>query len=229
MRKLSANVKQVLARDDVALIHLVKIEMQKNALNQGIPNALIDTEHERVTVFETTSPYSVVFNGNTYNSSSGLMSVEAPRLSQVVDRESYKLVYNDPMFDKVGLLDGALNSKGQVSVMTGAKVTVYISFINPYNFQFGGAAPGQALLDVNDVLVAYKGIVDTQGYTINPNDGTAIAVLECSSPVASLGLVKSLYTSKESLKKFVGASANDTAFDQVYIGAEGIPLLWGKG
>jgi hypothetical protein len=52
-----------------------------------------------------------------------------------------------------------------------------------------------------------------------------LMTLECSSPMANLGLVNSHFTSQDYLRQRL---PGDTSFDQVYIGARSVNLLWGK-
>lgn len=198
MRKFSANIKQLLASDSVAVFYLAKLE------------------HPSGTIYDTTAASDITFNGNVYNANSGLLSVEPPRLSDVVDREVYKIIYADPEFTKLGGLE---------SSWTGVKVTVWAGFYNTISNGFAGVAKGAPILSEADMVIAYRGVVDTQGYTVDPSNGTVVVVIECASPVASLGLVKSFYSSKESMRM---RNRNDSSFDEVHVGSEEAAILWGK-
>lgn len=198
MRSFSANVKQLLASDNVSVFYLVKLE------------------HASGTLYDTTAASDIVFNGHTYNANSGLISIEPPRLSDVVDREAYKIVYADAEFSRLGALEGS---------WTGVKATVYAGFYNTIADGFAGVSKGAPILTEADMVIAYKGIVDTQGYTVDPDNGSVVAVIECASPVASLGLVKSFYSSKESMRL---RNRNDSSFDEVHVGSEEAAILWGK-
>jgi hypothetical protein len=81
------------------------------------------------------------------------------------------------------------------------------------------------LLDPADTIISYRGIADTQGYAINPTDGTVIAVIECSSPMARLGMVKSFFTSKDAMRQL---NPIDTAFDQASLNSSKVSYLWGR-
>ena len=199
MRARSENVKTLLQGDETQLCFLVKIVT---------PNTtLLDTNY--------TSTITVPGVG-AFVPTGGLITVEAPRLSEIVDRESYKISYTDPAFEKIAMFE---------DVLTGSRVTVYVCFINTTLSILGGAQPGQPLTNLDDMLIAYEGVVDTQGYTAEPAEGKIIAVIECSSPVAALGLSRAFYTSKEGMKQY---NAADTSFDQVYAGSAKVAVPWGK-
>jgi hypothetical protein len=149
----------------------------------------------------------------------GLMTVEAPKLSNAVDRESYKLVYVDPEFDKLALFENGL---------TGSKLDVYLGFYNTLDYSIGtgtAVAPGQPLTNYRDLLMAYSGFVDTQGYTVDPSSGTIVAMIEGASPVASLGQIRSFMSTKDEMRH---RNISDSAFDEIYVGAAKAGLLWGK-
>jgi hypothetical protein len=170
-----------------------------------------------ITLLDTTNNVSVTANVNgsykTFSPNAGLMSVEPPRLSESVDKTSYKIAYIDPNFEKLALFENG---------MAGARMTVMVCF---RDILVDGSL-GQLLVDnVNDILIAYKGRVDTQGYTISPDSGTVVAVIEGASPVAALGQIKALYTSKEAMARL---DVTDTSFDEVYTGSPKVALLWGK-
>lgn len=199
MRKLSSNLQAILASSSLATFYLIKIVT---------PNT---------SVYDCSVDYPVTVPGvGTFTPSGTLINVEAPRLSEVVDREIYRIAFVDPTFEKIALFEAGL---------TGSFLSAYVGFYNTTDATLGGAEPGQPLLNLADLVVAYAGIIDTQGYTIDPANGQITAVIECSSPVANLGLARTLTTSKESLRQF---SNSDTAFDQVYVGASQSSYLWGK-
>lgn len=199
MRNFSNNVKTILALDEVAIFYLVRIVT---------PN---------VTLLDTTANVNITISGiGTFVPNNGLSTVEAPKLSSTVDRETYKLVYIDPDFSKRALFE---------SVLTGSSVTVWVGFYNTTGGVIGTYQPGDIMSSVSDLVVAYKGIVDTQGYAIDPDSGTVVAAIECASPMASLGLVRPILTSRDALRQ---RNANDTAFDQVFQKSGQVFILWGK-
>lgn len=199
MRARSASLEAILQSDNIQSFFLVKITTPLTTL--------LDTTYFR--------PLTVAGVG-TFSPYGGLLTVEAPRLSEVVDREVYRLSYADPEFSKIAMLEG---------VLTGSKVTVYTGFVNTTDTTLSGVEPGQPLLDLQDMLIAYEGVIDTQGYTLDPQEGTVVVVLECASPVAALGLSRAYTTSKEAQKQ---RNPADTAYDYVYIDAAKMTLKWGK-
>lgn len=197
MRYLSPVVKQLLLRDDASSFYLVKIQA---------PGALL---------METTLSYQVSVPGlGTFSADGGLLKVESPRLSDVVDRETYKIAFADPQFEKIALFE---------SVITGSPVSVHVGFMNTTDDVLADTNPGMPILNIDHMIVAYRGVVDTQGYSIDPVEGSVVAMVECSSPVAALGMTRGFKTSQESMKRF---SATDTSFNQVF--ASGSKLPWGK-
>lgn len=199
MSQVSTNIRTLLGLDSISTFSLVHIITPL------------------VTLKDTTASFDIAIPSlGLFTANNGLLDIEPPRLSSVVDRSAYKISYADPEFSKRSLFE---------SVLTGSKVTVYVGFFNKTTSVLGGALPGDPLLDLDDLVVGYSGVVDTQGYTVDPNNGSVTAVIECSSPMASLGLIKSFYTSQDSLKQ---VSDIDTAFDQVYTGSRQVSHLWGK-
>jgi hypothetical protein len=199
MRILSANVETLLALDNTSTFFLVSI------VGNGF------------TFLDTSAPTAVTISGlGTFTPSDGLLNVEPPRLSESVDRETYKIAYIDPLFEKISAFEAGLAA---------ATVTVYVGFYNTSASSLGGAAVGQPLLALADLVIAYSGQVDTHGYTIDPANGTVVALIEGSSPVAALGMTKAFYTTRASLDQI---TTGDTAFDYVYTGAARISRVWGK-
>lgn len=203
MRTFSANQNTLLALDDINAFYLVSI-----AATSG-------TTYDTTAAFDITIPTLGTFSAGT-----GLLTVEPPRLSKAVDRETYKVVYIDSLFEKRAMFEAGL---------TGADVTVYLCFENTTagNLTSGGVviAPGGILTGIEDLLVVYAGTVDTQGYAIEPSEGKVVAVIEGSSPMAALSLSKPFFTSKDAMKQIY---TGDTSFDQVFIGSKKIMHLWGK-
>jgi hypothetical protein len=200
MRSISANATTLLALDNVSFAYLVHV--------------IAPTE----TLLDTTAaiPITVSGLGVTFQTGNGLSMVEAPKLSQAVDRETYKILYVDPSFSKRQLFEDGV---------VGSEVNIYVCFLNTTNGTLGGAAPGQYLTDVADLIIAYSGVIDTTGYAVEPEEGTAVATLECSSPMAALNLTKLFMTTKDALRKI---NPDDSAFDQVGLTSSKTAYLWGK-
>jgi hypothetical protein len=188
-----------LQQDEVLTFYLVKVETTSSV------------------ILDTTAAYPInIPSLGIFSPNNGLLTVEPPKLSSIVDREVYKLIYIDPEFEKIALFE---------SILTGSKTTVYVGFFNSTDTVLGGALPNEPLTNLEDLIIAYEGIADTQGYAIDPSAGTVVAVIECSSPVASLGLVKHFTTSKNEMQQ---VNPNDTSFDQIYTGSSKVTRLWGK-
>lgn len=203
MRTLSENIQRLMLRPDASSVYFVKIETVSGTNS-----------------YHTTGVSTELVLGNYYEPSAGLMTIEAPRISEAVDRETYKIVYIDPNFELISRFESGL---------AGARITVYLAMYNTTgsNMSSDGLtiSPGRPLLGASDLVIAYQGFIDTQGYTINPKEGTVIAVLEGSSPVASLGQVKAFYSSRENMRRHNTA---DTSFNAIYVGSAKVALLWGK-
>jgi hypothetical protein len=199
MRGFSAAVKAIFATGEIIPIYLIKI--------------IAPTE----SIYDCTGRSQITLSGiGTFTPNNGLNIVEPPKLSPSVDREAYKITYADPQFNKRSLFE--LN-------LTGAPVTTYVTFYNTTGSVLNGIEPGQPLTAAEDVIIAYEGVVDTRGYSVDPEQGTVIAVVECSSPMASLGRTRAFYTSKDAMMQ---VDPTDTSFDQVYLGMSKVTHLWGK-
>lgn len=202
MRSFSSYVTTLLALDFIEMFVLIDI------VKTGI-----------TTLNLTTSAANLVVGSTTYLAAgpgSNILLKGFDPLTQTssVDRASYKIVLADPLF--------ALRASFDIGFI-GGSATVRMGFYNTSSGVLNGVAVGLPLTDPNDLITVYKGVIDSNGYLVEDNDVSAI--LECSSPMASLGLVKSFTTSQDSMKQ---VATNDTAFDQVYIGSKEVSLLWGK-
>jgi hypothetical protein len=165
----------------------------------------------------TTAPYDLQMdNGAIYLCNAGLQSVEPPRISSTVDRASYKVSFADVQF--------LLKSYFETGA-TGDTVEVRIGFYNTLGVTISGVLPDAPFTQMANTVVMYKGVVDGQFYEIDLAGGEAIAVIEGSSPMADLDLVRTLYTNNDSMRQL---NAADTSFDKVYEGSGEIQLKWGK-
>jgi hypothetical protein len=167
-------------------------------------------------MYHTTAPFNITVDGVTYLADGNLKSTEPPKLSRVVDREAYKLIYADPAFVFRPMFEVGL---------VGTKFRVYYGFFNTLAITIGGALPGQPLLQPADIPLVYKGLIDSHGYTVSEDDEVD-AIIEGSSPVANLDAKKVITTSKDYLRQI--GMTSDTSFDQVYDGSKSIDLIWGK-
>jgi len=173
-------------------------------------------------VYSTSIPYDItISNGTTYLASNGLQGVDPPRLSQTVDRESYKVVFADPNY-----LMKSYFEAGAV----GDKIEVYIGFINPTNAALLGTdsvsvSPKAPFKNMSDTILAYRGSVDTHGYDVNFESGEVTATIEGSSPMSDLDMVRAFNTSRDAIRQY---NAADTSYDQIYEGSGEIVTKWGK-
>jgi len=152
----------------------------------------------------TSNGYDVVYNGNTYLANSGFYEFDSPKFSTVVDRESYKVVISE-LFNEM-LPEFKLN-------VVGKPIEVFVALRD---------ASGDLLLSTGDVLKVYKGTVDKP--SISNDFEEKLAILEGTSPMSDLDLVRVFITSKDGMDQ---KSATDTSFDEVYDGSE-ITIKWGK-
>lgn len=204
MRQISNTVRTLLEGDYVEAFHLVKIETRPTA--------------ETTSVVMRSSSVAVDINipGDGLYTVSDLLSIDPPKTSTTLDRSVYNITFIDPLFTKRALFEGNLN---------GTKATVYLGFFNTFETVYNGTQPGQPFLGIGDIITIYAGFVDTCSYTLNPAEGTVVANIECNSPMNSLNLKRSLYTSREELRAI---NATDSAFDHVYAGSSKFTLKWGK-
>lgn len=156
------------------------------------------------TYYLTSNSHDVVYDGDTYLANGGIYEFDSPKFSTVVDRESYKILISE-------LLDEML-PEFKLNVV-GKPVQVFVALRD---------ANGQLLLGTSDVLSVYKGVVDKPSITNNYE--TKLALLEGSSPMADLDMVKTFISSKDGMDQ---KSATDTSFDEVYSDNE-VTLKWGK-
>jgi hypothetical protein len=157
----------------------------------------------------------LVVGGVAYSGNNTLVMVDAPRLSPVVDRESYKVTYLDNDYTYKPLFEAGF---------VGKPFKVMLGFFNTTGSVLNGVQPGEPLLSTSDIIVAYEGFVDTQTYVIGVNDKVTLTI-EGASPMGSLDLVRSVLTSKDYMNQI---APGDTSFDQLFLGSAPIQLLWGK-
>lgn len=198
MRQFSSNVKVLLASELSTYFYMVAIEFASG------------------TVRHTNLPYDLNISGlGLFYANSGLHGIDPPKVTNVVDRSAYKIIYADPDFSfRSQLLSG----------VTGTKITVRLGFINPFETTFGGAAPGEPLTQLEDTVIVYRGVLDTYGYVVKEST-EVLVTLECSSPMADLGLIRTFNASPGAMKKL---NAADTAYDGVHQGSSAVNILWGK-
>ena len=148
--------------------------------------------------------HDVLYKGDTYLADGGLYEFDSPKFSSVVDRESYKIVISD-------LLDTMATEFRANVVGRPIEVKVVLLDIN-----------GHPLLGDGDVISAYKGFVDKP--SIDMNLDSKLAIIEGTSPMSDLDMVRSFFTSKAGMDQ---KSTTDTSFDEIFQDKE-VSLKWGK-
>jgi hypothetical protein len=216
MRTFSTTVRTLLNSGNVSAFYLTSISIPTaNVTGVTVANSVVEGSY--TVVKETTNSYDLTISGlGTFHSDGGLSIVQGPRQSTAVDRETYTVTYVDPTFEKRALFEAGL---------TGSRLITRVGFFNTTSGTLSGYAPGQPILEPADILIAYSGVIDTHGYTIDPDGGAVVAVLEAASPMASLGLSRPFYTSREAMKQ---VNASDTCFNQISINQSKVTYLWGK-
>lgn len=173
-------------------------------------------------LYLTTLQYDVVMSdGQTYLSDGGLVSVDPPRLSSVVDRESYKITIADPDFEFRTFLDNGA---------VGSELSVRVGFLNALTETLIGSDGVEVthyhpFKDLRDTIYAYKGAIDSHSYNIDFSNNEVMLTLEGSSPLANLDQVRAFYTSKDQMNQ---VNKNDTSMNEVYKGSGELTLKWGK-
>lgn len=185
MRTFSSAVQTVLGSDIINFAFLIKLGFNSS-------------------YYLTSNSYDVTYGGDTYLANGGLYEFDSPKLSTVLDRESYKIVVSELLGEMMP--EFALN-------VVGKPVEVRVALFD---------ASGQLLLDPADVLLVYKGVVDKP--TIKNDGDLKLAIIEGTSPMSDLDMVRPFITSKDGMDQ---RSATDTSFDEVYDNTE-ITLKWGK-
>jgi hypothetical protein len=165
----------------------------------------------------TSNPSNITLsNGTTYISDGGLTNVDPPNFSSTVDRSTYSVSFSDVSSElKSYFEEGA----------TGDSFIVRIGFYNTLDVVTDGVEIGGIFTQITNTILIYKGVVDTQSYSLSFDNGGLTAKIEGSSPMADLDLVNPFYTNKDSMKQI---NPNDTAFDKVFDGSGQIKLKWGK-
>ena len=202
MRKVSTAVKALLASANFQTYYLFHIR------GKGLPQ---DIRY-------TTLGYDIDIPhlGGLFDSSHSILEFQPPRMASASDREAYRITFTDPDFDFRAIAE--LN-------LLGARATFYMGAMNTFDYQIGSAQPGQPLIQSEDIIVGFDGVIDSKEYTINPFENINTFAMECSSPMASLGISRPYVTSKQAVQQL---DSVDTAYDQVYDGSKGVSLLWGK-
>ena len=198
MKDISATLKSLLTRDDIEPFILLEIGPNQSA------------QFFRY----TTLPYDITFETNTYSSSNGLANLDPPRISRILDKESYNINFVDPQYTLKPFFEGG---SGQ---LIGINMRLIGGFINSTDSLLFGTSPGQ---DFGEYFTLYKGFVDTANYSVTKD--TVILNVEGSSPMGPLDLTRAILTSKEYVQR---KYPTETGYDQLFVGSGAIRLNWGK-
>jgi hypothetical protein len=230
----------------LAILWLINQEKLNTFLLVDIGPFTHVTSGERVSLHYTTLPYDTVAPcddaitigvaegrfSTAANRASGtipyshnhtIASIDAPRISKVVDRAIFKIGFADPSFEMRNTLGVGIPGSG-LRVRTG--------FVKPLLMKSDGSG-FQKIPDTDTLLngenhdefvTIYSGVIDTQAYSIDP-EGETILTFEGSSPMGPLGLVRTVMSSGDWMSnRYPG----DTCCDQNYIGSRPAQIKWGK-
>lgn len=156
------------------------------------------------TYYFTSYSSDVVYDGDTYIADGGLYEFDSPKFSSVIDREAYKIIISD--------LVNNMSAEFKANVI-GNPVSVKVALLD---------ANDQPLLNTSDIIDVYRGFVDKP--VIDIDFETKLAIIEGTSPMSDLDMVRSFQTSKSGMDQ---KSSTDTSFDEVFDNKE-ISLKWGK-
>jgi hypothetical protein len=172
------------------------------ALSQGVvvPYLILDMEFSSGTVRLTDAPYDLVVGGNTYVSDGGLTKFAPPQLTNVADREIYRIELVDFNNEFKTYFDNNA---------IGTDVTVRLGILG----------------NTTDLDILYKGGIDTVSIETSPEEGTKRAVIECSSPFGALDRTNERL-SDDYTQKLIDAT--DTCFENIYKNTSSIQIRWGK-
>lgn len=185
MRNFSTSVQAVLDSDNISFFFLIKLEFTQ-------------------TYYLTSFGSDIVFDGQTYTAQGGLFEYDSPKLSSVVDRESYKIVIDD--------VSNTMIQEFKNNVV-GKPITVTAGFLD---------TNGAPLLNTSDMVQVYQGYVDSP--VISNDWETKTAIIEGTSPMSDLDAVNVFYTSRDGMDQ---RSITDTSFDDMFEDGE-IKYKWGK-
>lgn len=188
MKKLSTNVLNAISASDIKLFLLINFPgMNKNW---------------------TTCPYNLTMSdGITYDSQNFIDGLDPPRVSNVVDREIYRISLFDPDYSVRTYFENN---------PTGDTMTLRMGFFDNAN---------QPYTNINDTMVIYRGYVDSAAIEFNFKENENKCIIELASPVAMLDKRNTFYTSRAFLRN---KYPNDTSFDEVHVSSGKALLKWGK-
>jgi len=166
--------------------------------------ALIEIELDGFSLYVTTLPFSVTIGSKVFVSDVGIVDYSPPAQSSVVDKEKFAFSFADP--------SGFLKKKLQ-SGSASSYVRVRNGFFNSDN------TPN---LEAENMITAYQGYIDETSFSSDFEESTVN--ISCASPMADLGLTKTLFTSEDGMNQY---NTEDTSFDRVIENNES-KFKWGK-
>jgi hypothetical protein len=166
--------------------------------------ALIELELTDYSLYVTTLPFNVTVGSKLFVSDVGIVDYSPPSQSSVVDKEKFAFSFADPS----GFLKKKIQS-GEASSF----VRVRNGFFNTDN------TPNK---DTDNMIIAYQGYIDETSFSSDFEESTVN--ISCASPMADLGLTKTLFTSKDGMDQY---NIEDTSFDKVIENNES-KFKWGK-
>ena len=164
------------------------------------PYLILDMEFSDGTVSLTNLPYDVVVDSVTYTSDGGLTELAPPQLTNVADREIYKIRLIDFNDEYKTYFDGNV---------IGTDVTVKLGITG----------------NTTDLDVLYKGRIDSVSIQTDVSEGTKEAVIECSSPFGALDRTNERLSDHQTQ---TGIDSSDTCFKNIYKNTDSIQIRWGK-
>ena len=174
-------------------------------LNQDIVEGFtcVQIKDLRITTYFT----GLNLSDGYYTPSDLITAVDEPQLTSTVDRDLYKIQFTDSRREFFNQFEVGLN---------GAPVNVQIGFVDQ----------STGLPETDYLFIMYKGIVESFSYDIDTaENGSILATITCSNPMATLDGSNPYYTSKFAIQQL---DSSDTSFDQIYEGSGGVLLKWGK-
>ena len=162
----------------------------------------------------TTLPWDFSYGGETFLTVNGLMGLDPPRISKVLDKETYNISISDPNFTLRPFFEGGGGR------LVGTNMSILAGFVNMTETTIYGTPPGE---DFGEYFKLYEGYVDTADYSVSSED--VVLSITGSSPMGPLDLTRSLITSKNWIQRQYNG---ETGYDQVFEGSKEINLNWGK-
>jgi hypothetical protein len=205
MRKVSNNLLNLLSQNIAEPILLLDIGNSTSLINQKL----------------TSCSFSLIVEGVLYTPSVEITSINLPKTSETIDKETYTIKLSDPNSFYKNYFDIGL---------TNVPVTLRAIFVNTSSQNFLGAngviyPPEEIITSINDSIIIYKGFINNAEYLIDPVVNESQLSINVVSVLASLDNKEIYRTTKTFIKS---KNKNDSSFDFVFENSENISLKWGK-